>query len=106
MTNMSIKTQVSPQNTMACRPWGQVEGALKMSGYHFWILWLCKGGGLSHLTWVTPRGIFVLKSIFPQQVFTGSYYGQGPGLADLGGEEVESSSSCSTLALEQIHGYE
>ena len=58
------------------------------------------------LTWVTPCGIFVLKSVFPQQVFTGSYYGQGPGLADLGVNKRKALSPAQHCSLEQIHGYE
>lgn len=53
------KYQAFPQKTMAYSLWGYTEGASKMSGHHFWFLGLYKVGVcVSHLTWITPLGMF------------------------------------------------
>lgn len=47
--------------------------------------------------------MFVLERTFTQQIFTGSYHGQGPGLADLVDAEGRSSfSSLNMVALDRL----
>lgn len=82
MTSDCCTKKKKIKKTKACSHWVYtLERTSKMSGHHFRNTRLLSTE--SYLTWVTPAGMFISKSIFIQHICTGPYYGQGSELTDL-----------------------